>query len=189
MTDSPTIRLVFSNEGKDMNARMEDISGRTFGRWTALSFAGRRSGSQIWECQCQCGTIREVAMNNLKSGKSRSCGCLQREIVAEIAYRHGMSSHPLYGTWCNIKSRCTDPRNENWSSYGGRGITMHPSWQDDFWAFLDDVSVGWRPWLSLDRIENDGKYEPGNVRWATSLEQAANRRLPDIASYPRVKSR
>lgn len=103
-------------------------------------------------------------------------------------WRGGKSSHPLYFVYHDMKSRCGNPKHVGYADYGGRGISVHPEWRDDFWAFVRDVgerpegktSAGWAYW-QLDRIDNDGNYEPGNVRWASPSQQANNKRKRKVA--------
>jgi hypothetical protein len=158
-----------------------DYCGR-YGRWAVLSGPVTRSvnGALVafWRCVCDCGTSRDVRAHDIRSGKSRSCGCLNREASVAANSRHGSSpragSTPEYRVWLSMIQRCTNPARRCYPSYGGRGIAVCERWRD-FANFLADV--GPRPaGKSLDRIDNDGHYEPGNVRWVTQREQCANKR-------------
>ncbi len=139
--------------------------------------------SPLWvaECACVCGGHATVRVHNLKSGITRSCGCLQREHASRIAKSqstHGLTDHPNYSRWSNIRSRCDKPKDDHYKYYGGRGIRMCEEWYDVvvFITYLDSelgpCPTGW----SLDRIDNNGNYEPGNVRWADSVTQRHNQR-------------
>jgi len=138
------------------------------------------NGRYLWLCACECGTEKPVRPDRLRSGESRSCGCLHREIVSENVGNptHGLSSGPEYRAWQQAKQRCFNPKHHLWGSYGGRGITMCPEWVESFELFYEEVGERPSKKHSLGRIDNDGDYEPGNVEWQTASEQNRNRRRP-----------
>lgn len=148
----------------------EDLTDKRFGRLVVIRHFYKHNK---WICQCDCGNITHVGGTALKIGFTKSCGCLNSEMAAARTFRHGQYGTPEYRSWMSAKRRCADPTDMN---YGGRGITMCPEWVDNFTAFY--AYVGPRPTLghSLDRIDVNKGYEPGNVRWATPEVQANNMR-------------
>jgi hypothetical protein len=134
-------------------------------------------------CRCDCGTEKPVRVQNLLRGNVRSCGCLRAGLHGAPIGNHGLSGHPLYNSWVAIVSRCTKPDHRDWPNYGGRGITVCARWlgASGLANFIADAGEKPSPRHSLDRIDNDGGYEPGNIRWATQKEQLANQR-------PRVRN-
>lgn len=164
-----------------LDERVHDLQGRVFGRLTVTGRASNGAGGKTrWACVCSCGGASVVAGRDLSTGHTRSCGCLRDELTAVRATVHGHArrgqKHPLYDTWKTLVQRCTNPNDKHWPYYGGRGISVCPEWRDSFPAFLADLGERPAPGLSIDRIDNDGDYEPGNVRWATRSEQMANTR-------------
>lgn len=155
-----------------------DLAGRQFGRLTALEQAPRPPGQRgaLWRCRCDCGAVVVRAASELKRGNTRSCGCLRREMIGDRQRRHGQLNTPEYHAWKNAKARCHTPSSQAYADYGARGIRMCDRWRDSFETFLRDVGLRPSPLHSLDRIDNEGHYEPGNVRWATLSQQNTNRR-------------
>jgi hypothetical protein len=161
-----------------------DLSGQRFGRLAVLGRAQRAKPEAYWHCRCDCGV--EVVVNGcrLRNGNTRSCGCLRRETAAingdhNVSHgyaRMGIRRHPLYSVWSGMRTRCRNPNNKNWKDYGGRGITVCERW-DKFENFLADMGERPGPSYSIDRIDVEGNYEPGNCRWATPTEQVRNRRV------------
>lgn len=124
--------------------------------------------------KCHCGKVFTTSIYDVRSGKSKSCGCLR---YASKPTQHMESRHPLYGTWLAMVARCTDEENKRWGRYGGRGIAVCPEWAISFAAFAKYVceTIGDRPARhTIDRIDNDKNYEPGNIRWATYRQQRIN---------------
>lgn len=157
--------------------RKIDISGHRFGRLTALRPLPSVGRCTVWLCQCDCGKSSEVLTFALRGGSTKSCGCLQYEIslatLAKARTTHGESDAPEYSVWCGIKRRCENPHERSFQNYGARGVRVLFG---SFESFL--AHVGRRPSAqhSIDRIDPNGHYEHGNVRWALPSTQARNRR-------------
>ena len=163
--------------------RRLDLTGKRFGRLFVLSYSHTvKPGYAYWLCRCDCGTLRSVVACNLSRGITKSCGCLRASPLSH-GHTSGGRHTPTYRSWYAMIQRCTNPRNHKYRDYGGRGISVCKRWRS-FENFLADM--GERPaGLTLDRRDNDGSYEPGNCRWATSHEQARNKRPWGSASlYP-----
>lgn len=159
-----------------------DIAGRRFGRLVAIERVGTSpTRKPLWKCACDCGETAICTSRNLVTGNSNSCGCYKSDRLTETKTIHGRNgTDPTYGTWYSMRQRCNNPRSHKYPSYGGRGISICKAW-DEFNGFLADM--GERPvGKTIDRINNDGNYEPGNCRWATSSEQRNNQRQKGISA-------
>jgi hypothetical protein len=164
-----------------------NLDGQRFGRWVVIGIHSiSRHRTATWLCRCDCGSEKAVSSQTLRRGESKSCGCLCLEIRRELGRRvgldassrieHGRARTPEYRAWSKLKARCLNPRDQNWVNYGERGIGVCVEWQSSFVAFFEHVGPRPSPKHSIDRINNDGDYEPGNVRWATASQQARNKR-------------
>ncbi len=172
---------------------MEALNSRNaFGRWTITGDAILRDGHYFVRCRCTCGTEKEVRLDVLKSGNSKSCGCLRTEMSKKrlVSYltTHGHAKSagrsPTYASWVSMRQRCFNKQQRRYSDYGGRGILICERW-NSFENFLADM--GERPYgTSLDRIDNGGNYEPGNCRWVTCAEQNKNKRSTKL-NWERVR--
>lgn len=154
-----------------------DLTGRNFGRWQVLRFVCKTDFARFWLCRCECEsrTERLINQNNLLSGASRSCGCLQKETIRRIRKTHGKSNHPLYQIWQGMRSRCHKPNDRDYRHYGARGIIVCERWHD-FELFLEDMESGWTKGLTIERKDVNGNYEPSNCCWITQSQQAQNTR-------------
>lgn len=155
----------------------KDLTGQRFGRLTVIARApSDKNGNARWHCRCDCGGETTSLTWTLRNGESKSCGCYDREVKTARLTTHGKSKSPEYLPWAMMIQRCTNPKNTKYHLYGGRGITVCARWLASFEAFYEDV--GARPTGShtLDRIDTNGNYEPGNVRWATKYRQNNNKR-------------
>jgi hypothetical protein len=157
-----------------------DLTGQRFGRLVAMEPSQHRTPRGrfkiLWTCRCDCGGEAIATVDRLRSGETQSCGCLQRERAAAAHFVHGGKGTDEYLIWKGMRQRCLNPRNPNFRSYGGRGITICERWQASFAAFLADMGPRPSPQHSIDRVNNDGNYEPGNCRWALRVQQLNNHR-------------
>ena len=165
-----------------------DLSGLKFNRLTVIGRLPNIGCKALWECVCECGNKTKCLTSQLKSGNKKSCGCYRREVLLQLSTSHGMATvgnvAVEYRAWLSIKERCYNNKSKSYKDYGGRGIGMFDEWVNDFDSFLS--YIGMRPSKnhSVDRFpNNNGHYEPGNVRWATPKEQAGNTRKSVILTH------
>ena len=156
----------------------QDLAGSQFSRLTVLPIREKRKGRPYWRCRCECGELIWARSDQLKSGNTQSCGCLNRDIRTT----HNMWQTPEYKCWQQIKQRCHNPKHRFYPDYGARGIYVCDRWRKSFENFIADL--GRRPkgtWL--DRIDNDGPYIPENCAWRTPKQQGRNRRNNRLLTY------
>lgn len=155
-------------------SKVKDEVGNRYGRLVVIERAGSdKWGSVLWRCKCNCGNVVVARGNHLRSGDTRSCGCLCRERTAERNLKHGLSWHPLYNTWRKMKQRCYNPNASKFKHYGGRGIAVCAAWINDAEAFIIwALGNGWKPGYQIHRIDNDGDYSSDNCIFLSAGEHA-----------------
>lgn len=162
------------------------VQGDRYGRLTVVKEIATRTVQspsrlqhyRMVSCRCDCGNLVDAYLNHLRRGATVSCGCLRKVSVT----KHGKCGTPTYEIWKTMRQRCLNPKIKRFDSYGGRGITVCDRWLDSFENFLEDM--GERPeGYSIDRIDNDGNYEPSNCRWATNRQQQRNKRTNRLITH------
>lgn len=168
--------------------KKKDLTGQRFGRLIVVKELVERRNSQIyWLCKCDCGNECEVNGGALRTGSTKSCGCLQIELTAKRFRKYDESTSTLRNVLCSIKQRCLNPKNSDYYLYGGRGITVCKEWLDSengMTSFVQwSLKNGYRPGLSIDRIDNNKGYSPDNCRWVNNSVQGRNKRTNHMITF------
>lgn len=167
--------------------KLIDRTGHIYGRFIVLSLdASNQKKDARWICRCECGTIKSILAMTLSRGDSKSCGCLLKELASIRATTHGQTKSMEHRSWDSMRQRCNNSKHHAFTNYGGRGIKICERWSI-FENFLEDMGPRRSLKYSLDRINNDGNYEPENCRWATEAEQKLNRSDSHIIEFNGVK--
>lgn len=162
------------------NSLFQDLTGQVFGRLTVMYYAEKRNNQACWLCRCKCGAEKIIRSSNLKSGHTKSCGCLKEQGYNRT---HGRRHTPEYCSWTGMIQRCHNPKSCQYSHYGGRGIDVCRQWRNSFEAFFEDMGDRPSKEHTIDRIDNSKGYSPDNCKWATRKEQSRNRRSNRIVNH------
>lgn len=167
-----------------MNHLIKDEQGKKYGKLLVIKLDNLRNkcGAAMWICRCDCGRITSVEGSSLRRGLTKSCGCFSSESTAKRETTHGMSKTKIHETWLGMRDRCKNKNNINYKNYGGRGIKVCKRWEK-FENFYEDMGERPSKKHSLDRVNNNGNYEPSNCRWATREEQLNNKRTNRYLSF------
>jgi len=175
LTGGETTGIILCGQAMLSAMKMIDLTGQRFTRLLVLRRNGHRGEKVAWLCRCDCGKQVQVVADQLRSGRTKSCGCWSRDRTRTALTRHGMTGHALHTKWKGMVSRCANPKGAGFQNYGGRGIKVCERWLI-FENFRDDMGPSFKAGLTIDRIDVGGDYEPANCRWMPRSNQSANRR-------------
>lgn len=165
----------------------KDLVGRKFNMLTVIREDGKdKNGRIMWLCKCDCGNYHRTSSKYLLNGDSTSCGCRRTEILkkqSELTATHRMTGTRIHGIWLGMKHRCENPKNSSYKNYGGRGIKVCAEWQTFINFYNWSITNGYAEDLTIDRINNDGNYEPSNCRWIDRKSQSNNTRKNHYLTY------
>lgn len=154
-----------------------DLTEQVFGRLTVVERTeNSKTGKTRWRCKCDCGNITTPYATDLRRQNTKSCGCLNKEATTKRNFIHGMSHSSEHNIWWAMVQRCYNPKDQAFSRYGGRGITICNEWRTDFMAFFNHIGPRPSKNYSIERVNNNKGYKPGNVKWGTRIEQSNNKR-------------
>lgn len=164
---------------------IKNIKGQRFGRLIVGTISHKNNhGSWCWNCKCDCGNLCIISGASLRSGRTQSCGCYNKERSSATHLQHGVAYTNLAAVRNTMLQRCYSPNSKSYPDYGGRGISVCEAWKIDPVSFYDwAFSSGYKEGLSLDRINNEGNYEPSNCKWSTRKEQNNNQRSNHLITY------
>lgn len=166
-------------------SKLIDLTGKRFYYLTAIKRVENDSNNMPrWLCRCDCGKEKVIRADKLRGGEIKSCGCKRYELAAQTRPTHKMSNTPIWHAWHTLRQRCNNPNDKDYKHYGGRGIAVCKEWNESFEAFYRDMGPTYKEGLQIDRINNNGNYEPNNCHWTTVKENINNRRNTVFVTLP-----